>query len=134
MSSLLGLDTRRDADCLLETEVPVCPCSLSRLLLDGFLEEFLLLGWKKIPAVCPSGLCMTKPDDGEFPSFWAFAEKYSTLSGSARGDGGKVEVRPPGPSKDITERSELVREVWGRVEFLPKADCAWGGVAPVLLP
>lgn len=109
MSSLLG-DTIRDVDCLLEPGVPACPCSLSRLLLDGFLEEFLLLGWKKIPVV-PSGLCMTKPDDGEFPSFWAFAEKYSTLSGSARGDGGNVEFRPPGPSNDFIERSELVREV-----------------------
>ena len=107
MSSLLGVDIR-DVDCLLEPGVPVCPLSLSMLLLDGFLEEFLLLGWKKIPAVCPSGLCMTKPDEGEFPSFWAFAEKYSTLSGRARGDGGNG---PPGPSSDFMESSELVREL-----------------------
>lgn len=46
-------------------------------------------GWKNIPAGCPSGLWITRPELGDAPSFSAASEKYSKLSDSRRGDGGR---------------------------------------------
>ena len=81
--------------------------------LDAFRDPFLLFGWKYIPAVCPSGLWMTRPEEGDEPSFCAAAEKYSTLSGRASGEGGMAFVAFAASLFDLVERSELLREPRG---------------------
>ena len=57
---------------------------------------------------------MTSPEDGEVPSFWAAAEKYSTLSGNARGEGGRFGGCSKISFVDLVERSESEREPTGR--------------------
>ena len=54
---------------------------------------------------------MTRPEEGENPSLWVDVEKYSTLSGNARGDGKTFAKLLLTPSPDLVERSELVREL-----------------------
>lgn len=57
---------------------------------------------------------MTSPEEGEVPNFWAAAEKYSTLSGSARGEGGRFDGCSKISFVDLVERSESEREPTGR--------------------
>jgi hypothetical protein len=86
------------------------PVSRSIIRLDDDLDD-LALGWKKIPAGWPSGLCITSPDEGDVPNLTAASEKYSMPSDTAKGDGGGWLMASPKESLgERVDRSELVRE------------------------
>lgn len=113
--AIRALDTRLESDgCLalpwsdLSADGDVC-------LGDDFPFPFpFKLGLNRIPAGCPSGLCITNPEEGVVPSFCAAAEKYSMLSGIESGDGGMGGAASRMSRFDFMDRSELVREPEGR--------------------
>ena len=58
---------------------------------------------------------MTSPEEGEVPSFTAASEKYSKLSDSRRGEGGRRWMSSAGSRADLWERSEARGLIGGRV-------------------
>lgn len=115
-------DGTRDIDVLrLDGGSTSCPLSLS---IGGPNADFfgvLERGLKKMPAGCPGGLEMSRPEDGVDPSCTASSEKYSVLFDMPSGEGGASPAfaRSSISFAPLLERSELLRALGGR---LPAGD------------